>query len=91
VLAKVAEVATYRNLRRGRQSFVMAPGFVAARQFADTVALFPSDLDVDGQVLDTLIRMKAPGYTREAISLLRSYKVWIRRLAKKYVERYSEP
>jgi len=35
---QVAEVATYRNLRRGRQSFIMALGFVAAREFADTVA-----------------------------------------------------
>jgi hypothetical protein len=90
VLAKVAEVATYRNLRRGRQSFVMALGFVAARRYADTVAPFLSDPDVEGQVLDTLIKMKAPGYTREAISLLHSDKVWIRRLAKKYVDRYSK-
>ena len=86
----VAEVATYRNLRRGRQSFVMALGFVAARRYADAVAPFLGDPDVDGQVLNTLIKMKAQGYTREATSLLHSDKVWIRRLAKKYVDRYSK-
>ena len=91
VLAKVAEVATYRNLRRGRQSFVMALGFLAARRYADALAPFLSDPDVDGQVLDTLIKMKASGYARQAISLLHSDKVWIRSLAKKYVDRYSIP
>ena len=44
----------------------MALGFVAAREFADTVAPFLSDPDVEGQVLDTLIKMKAPGYTQQA-------------------------
>ena len=90
VLAKVAEVATHRNLRRGRQSFIMALGFVAAREFADTVAPFLGDPDVEGQVLDTLIKMKAPGYTQQAVSLLHSDKAWIRHLAKKYVDRYSK-
>ena len=90
VLAKVAEVATCRNLRRGRQSFIMALGFVAAREFADTVAPFLSDPDVGGQVLDTLIKMKVPGYTQRAVSLLHSDKAWIRRLAKKYVDRNSK-
>jgi len=68
----------------------MALGFVAAREFADTVAPFLSDPDVEGQVLDTLIKMKAPGYTQQAVSLLHSDKAWIRRLAKKYVDRYSK-
>lgn len=88
VLAKVAEVATCRNLRRGRQSFIMALAFVGARRYAEALAPFLSDRDVDGQVLDTLIKMKAPGFTREADSLLQSDKTWIRRLAKKYIDRY---
>jgi hypothetical protein len=89
VLAKVAEVATYRNLRRGRQSFVMALGFVAARRYADILATFLSDPDVGGQVLDSLIKMKAPGYTAQASLLLHSDRAWVRELAKKYVDRYS--
>ena len=89
VLAKVAEVATCRNLRRGRQSFIMALGFVGALRYAEALAPFLSDQDVDGQVLDTLIKMKASGFSREVNSLLQSDKAWIRRLAKKYVDRYS--
>lgn len=45
---------------------------------------------LDRILLNTLIKMKAQGYAREAISLLHSDKVWTRRLAKKYVDRYSK-
>jgi hypothetical protein len=34
LVGKVVEVATHRNPRRGRQSFVMAMGFVDASQYA---------------------------------------------------------
>jgi len=89
VIAKVAEVATCRNLRRGRQSFIMALGFVSARHYADRLARFLGDPDVDGQVLDTLIKMRISGYTHEVDLLLQSDKPWIRRLAKKYIDRQS--
>jgi hypothetical protein len=62
ILAKVAEAATCRNLRRGRQSFIMALGFVSALRYAERLVVFLSDPDVDGQVLHTLIKMKASGY-----------------------------
>ena len=48
-----------------------------------------SDPDVDGQVLDTLIKMKASGYAREINVLVHSDKAWIRRLVKKYLDHYS--
>jgi hypothetical protein len=90
ILAKVVDVATYKNLRRGRQSFIMALGFVSARHYAERLAVFLSDPDVDGQVLEALIKMKAPNYTREVRLLLESDKAWIRRLARKYLDRYSK-
>jgi hypothetical protein len=90
MLAKIAEVATCRNLRRGRQSFIMALGFVSVRHYAERLVVLLNDPDVDGQVLHTLIKMKAPSYTREVGTLLQSDKAWIRRLAKKYLDRYSK-
>jgi hypothetical protein len=68
----------------------MALGFVSARDYAERLAVFLGDPDVDGQVLDTLIKMKASNYTREVNLLLHSDKTWIRRLAKKYLDRYSK-
>jgi hypothetical protein len=88
LLARVAEVATCRNLRRGRQSFIMALGFVDAKKYAPILAPLLGDQDVGGHVLWTLIKMKASGFTSEARLLLHSDRAWIRRLARTYVERY---
>jgi hypothetical protein len=91
VLNRVLEVACCRNLRRGRQSFIMALGFVAPRQHAKTLSPFLSDPDDDGHVVYTLIKMKAPGFISEIEPLLQSDKTWIRNLAKKYLSRYGLP
>jgi hypothetical protein len=88
ILAKVAGVVTWRNLRRGRQSFIMAIGFVAARRYAETLVPFLRDPDVDGQVLYTLVKMRAPGFAHEVASLLHAKQTWKRNLAKTYVSRY---
>jgi hypothetical protein len=88
MLAKVAEVATCTNLRRGRQSFIMALGFGSARHFAERLVVFLNDPDVDGQVLDTLIKIKTSSYIREVGAVLQSDKRWIRKLAQKYLDRH---
>ena len=88
LVSKVAEVATCQNLRHGRQAFVMAMGFVDACPFAATLAQFLHDADVDGHVIDTLIKMKAAGFAHDVSPLLQSEKSWIRRKARKYVDRY---
>jgi hypothetical protein len=89
VTLRVLEVATCRNLRRGRQSFVMALGFVGAREHAAALAKSLGDADVDGQVVDTLLKMKAAGFCEQVRPLLGAKHSWIRRLAQRYVDRYS--
>jgi hypothetical protein len=69
----------------------MALGFVAARQHAKTLSPLLRDPDVDGQVLDTLIKMKASGFASEVEPLLQCDKTWIRNLAKRYLSRYGLP
>jgi hypothetical protein len=39
-------------------------------------------------VVDTLLKMRAGGFADAVAPLVQSDKAWIRRLAKKYVERY---
>jgi len=89
LISKVTEVATCRNLRHGRQSFIMALGFVGARQVAKALVPLLSDSDVDGQVLDTLLKMKAGGFAQAVAPWAQSKKAWVRRLARKYLERYG--
>jgi hypothetical protein len=69
----------------------MALGFVSARHYAELLAEFLDDPDVDGHVLRTLFKMRASGFAREAKLLLHSDKSWKRRWAKKYLDRYSSP
>lgn len=85
----VMEVVECAALRRGRQSFVMALGFTAAAHLAPRVARFLNDPDIDGQVIDTLLRMKASGFSEDVKPSLTAQHTWIRNLAKKYVSRYS--
>jgi hypothetical protein len=85
----VLDVATYRNLRRGRQSFVMALGFVGAAGHAPTLAPLLHDPDVDGQVVDCLLKMRAPGFASQVSILLSHNQAWVRRLAHRYIERYG--
>jgi hypothetical protein len=79
------------NLRRGRQSFVMLVGFTAAQGWAPTIAEYLDDPDIYGHALDTLLKMRAPGYAARVQPLLASKFTWIRNLARKYMERYSAP
>jgi hypothetical protein len=89
-LEAIVRVVECKNLRRGRQSFVMALAFVGAREFAPRLAVFLDDPDLDGQVVDTLIKMKAPGYTEAVGKLMSSENLWIRKLAKRYIERFPQ-
>jgi hypothetical protein len=66
----------------------MAIGFVAACSYASTLIGALDDRDVDGQVVYALLKMRAGGFAHAVAPLLTSEKTWIKRLAKKYVERY---
>jgi hypothetical protein len=84
--SKVIEVCLDRTLRRGRQSFVMALEFPQAREFASALLPLLSESDVDGQVLGTLLKMKAYGFSNQAAPLLHADQAWKRRFAHRYIE-----
>ncbi len=77
------------NLRRGRQSFVMALGYTTAAEHAASIAALTDDPDICGHAIETLLKMQAPGYVTQASALIRHKQPWIRKLAKRYVERYG--
>ncbi len=88
ILDKILEIIKTVNLRRGRQSFVLLLGFVGAKPLAPELVDFLEDKDIDGHILDTLLKMKAGEYTKQIKPLLNSNATWIKNLAKKYCERY---
>ena len=78
------------NLGRGRQAFFFSLSHVAAGSVADRVARHLDDPEVQGHALDALLKMKAYGYIQAVKPLLTSRQVWVRRLAKRYVEKHAE-
>ena len=87
----ICSVAVCRNLRRGRQSFVMSLGYTTAASCSPAIAQLLYDPDVDGHAVDTLLKMQVSGYGAEVADLSRHKHAWIRRLAKRYAERYGVP
>jgi hypothetical protein len=90
LLSAIAAVIDCENLRRGRQSFFFSLEFVKAQKYAPRVATHLSDSDVRGHALKALLKMRVPGYSEVVRALLNDEQLWIRRLARKYIERYGE-
>ena len=88
VIRAILEVVQDRHLRRGRQSFVMLLGFTGASTHAPLLVSLISDPDIDGHVIDTLLKMRAAGYAPQVAKFITHTQAWVRRLAKRYVERY---
>jgi len=88
LLSAIVGVIECRNLRRGRQSFVMALAFKAAAPVAGRLVPFLADPDIDGQVVDTLLKMRAGGYAQQVRPLMNANHAWIRSLARQYLARY---
>lgn len=82
-------VAETPALRRGRQPFVMILGFRAAASHAPRIAKLLADPDVNGQALDTLLKLRATGYDEQVRPLLNSPYLWVRRCAKRYLKAHG--
>lgn len=85
VQSMLLRVIHQRNLRRGRQSFVFGLGYKCAQPHAPHIVAFLKDPDIQGQVLDSLIKMRASGFTDQVTPLLEARYMWIRALARKYL------
>jgi hypothetical protein len=68
---------------------VLLLGFKGASSYAGNIASYLNDVDIAGQVLDTFLKMRVAGYSKEVMPLIESKYKWIRRKAEVYLERYS--
>ena len=86
----IASIALAREAKRGRQSFIMLMGNKQFMHYATILVKQLDDKGVDGQIISTLYKMHASGFTKE-IKPFTTYKItWIRNLAKKYIEKYGQ-
>lgn len=85
----VLQICLNSSAGRGRQSFVLLLGKVRYARFAPSVALLLQDAEVCGQAVNTLYKMKADGYAHLIQPLSEHELAWIRREAKRYLQKYD--
>jgi hypothetical protein len=83
------EVVNDRRGKRGRQPFVLLFGYKRCAPFASQLAEVIDDWQVSGHVIDSLIKMQAPGFADIVRPFQSSEFAWIRAKAKTYCRRYG--
>ena len=89
VFDKLFEIATNRNAKRGRQSFIMLFGSVKHSKYSSQLIKQIDDNSVDGQIIDTIYKMKVTEFTKEIKPFTNHDFTWIRNIAKKYIEKHK--
>ena len=83
--AKLLSIACDRRALRGRQSFIMLFASKIFNEHANKIASQLGDPSVDGQVIYTLYRMRAKGFSEKIWPYTKHDKTWIRKEAKRYI------
>ena len=78
-------VAIDRRAQRGRQSFVMLLGYRSCVRHAVRLSEHLDDPAVDGHVISTLYKMRAPGHSAAVRPHLEDRHAWVRNEAKRYL------
>lgn len=88
-LERILNICQDKRAARGRQSFVMLLG---RKQYADyshkLISLLHDD-DINGHVIDTLYKMRAPGYSTIIAPFLQHNRSWIRKAADRYLQKFE--
>jgi len=80
-----ANIACDRRAHRGRQSFVMLLGYRSCAEYAVRLIEHLDDSFVDGHVVNTIYKMRAPGFSDRVRSLVDDKMAWVRNEAKRYL------
>lgn len=67
----------------------MLLGYKFCSQYASQIADQLKDSNVNGQAIDTLIKMQSSDYVPQVIPFMTDKTTWIKNKAKKYVEKYG--
>lgn len=89
VFDKLLTIATNRYAKRGRQSFILLFGSVKYIKYSSELIKHINDGCVNGQVIDTIYKMRVCNYVEEIKPFCNSPITWIKNIAKKYIEKYD--
>lgn len=87
--AAVLSICLEPKAKRGRQSFLLLLGRTCFACHAQAVAGLLSDPHVAGQAIDTLCKMRVPGFSGDIEPFLSHEKTWVRNCAKRYLAKYQ--
>jgi len=85
----ILSICMDKRAKKGRESFVMLMGSVKFAKYASEIASLVNDSDVSGHAINTLVKMKQPGFFQEVAPHKESKIAWVRNAAKKYCEKYG--
>lgn len=91
LMREIVDFCKDKRAERGRQSFLFSISNIHCKSFSSEIAELLTDEDVYGHALDALLKMRADGFIDEVEPLANSKHTWIKKLARKYLERYSPP
>ena len=79
------EIACDKRAHRGRQSFIMLLGYRSCDEHAERLAEHLDDPFVNGHVVGTIYKMRAPGHSDRVRPLLNDNMAWVRNEAGRYL------
>ena len=88
-LERILNICQDKRAARGRQSFVMLLGRKQYADFSHRLISLLNDDDIDGHVIDTLYKMRAPGYSTIITPFLQHNRSWIRKAAERYIQKFE--
>lgn len=90
IVEQIIKIATNRNVKRGRQPFIMLLEGKRYAGYSSQLINQINDKFVYGHVLSTIIKMQVWDYTNEIEPLTEDSTAWIRNKAKKYIEKANK-
>ena len=84
------EIATNKNAKRGRQSFILLFGSIKQSKHSEKLITQINDEFVSGHIIDTIYKMKTGNYSNEIKPFCNNKFAWIRNTAKKYIKKHEQ-
>lgn len=86
---KIVDFCMNKNAKRGRESFIMLLWFKHNQKYAEKLISLINDQYIYGHIIEGLNKMHVSGFDKEVLPFINDKIVWIRKQAKKYIEKYG--
>ncbi|PKV48859.1 hypothetical protein ATE84_0874 [Aquimarina sp. MAR_2010_214] len=89
ITEKIVDFCLDKNAKRGRESFVMLLWYKHNQKYANRLIGLINDKYVYGHIIEGLNKMQVSGFEKEVLPFVDDKRTWIKKQAKKYLEKYG--